>query len=125
MKPDKYTNKTGSLILEAVQVLADNVSEISNWANGAQIVTEKDALSGDPLEALNVKTPDGMKRASRGAFVVKYGNSLAVVDETKFLSKYKLVSGTPKPPEIIERKATSPVKDPWKGITRMNEGPKP
>lgn len=126
MKPKQYTNKTGSLIVEAMQVGVDNIGEISNWANGAQIIEEKNALSGDPTDGLNIKTPGGMKRASHGDFVIKYGEMFAVTGPKMFLSKYTPVvpvDRTIPPSKVIERPPV--VKDPWKDMTRMNEGPKP
>lgn len=125
MDPHRYSNKTGSLIVEAMQVGVDDIGEISNWAHGAQIIEEKNALSGDPTDGLNVKTADGMKRASLGDFVIKYGDNFAVTGPKMFLSKYKLIGETPKPPEIIETKRPNPIKDPWKDLTRFEEGPKP
>lgn len=120
---DKYTNKKGTLTVEAAQVTEDNASEISNWANGAQIIEEKDAITGVPVEGLNIKTPNGMMRASLGAFVIKYGSVFTVVSAQKFLSVYSPVVGTTETAEIIEKRPV--VKDPWEGMTRMNEGPKP
>jgi hypothetical protein len=125
---DLFKNKTGSLVVEAVQVGEDNASEISNWANGAQIIEEKHPLTGQGIEGLNIKTASGMKRASFGDWVIKYGSLFTVAPADQFMSKYTPVvsevaevMSNPEPTPIAKAMSS----DPFEGMTRFGEGPKP
>ncbi len=71
----QYKKKDGVVIVEALKLGdGDNVDKIANWAQ-AQIVTERHAITGDPTEGLNVKTPEGKKRCSIGMYVIRVPTS--------------------------------------------------
>lgn len=120
---ESYIRKgTKNLRVEAAQVGVDDIDAIANWC-GAQIVEEKDALTGQASEALNVKTPTGRKRASAGFYVIKHGDTTQVLSAGEFRSHFRPVE-TPQAP--VPAKPRHPVtNDPFEGMTRFNEGPKP
>lgn len=85
----RYRRKGSAVEIEAAQLLEDNASEISNWAGGAQVVEETLAHSDEKLEGLNVKTPEGTKRASFRMFVVKFNDQFYVVQPGVFSDNYE------------------------------------
>lgn len=85
-----YRKRGSQIIIEAMKLSDDSVDKIANWAQ-AQIVEEKDALTGEASEGLNVKTPYGKKRASRGMYVVKFSGEFYVAAESSFESMYELL----------------------------------
>lgn len=92
-----FSKKVGGQIVQAMQLTDDNVSALANWAQ-AQTVEEMDAITHEAVDALNVKTPDGIKRCSIGSYLVKKGAFFYVVGGQKFESLYTLVSEEPNPP---------------------------
>lgn len=86
----KYKNKKTGIVVDAMQVNENTVDEIANWTQ-SQIVEERDALTGEASEGLNIKTPDGKRRASRGAYVIKHGDYFYVSGGAKFEAKYEVV----------------------------------
>lgn len=88
----RYIHKTKHVIVEAAQLTMDNASEISNWANGAQVVEETDALTHAVQEGLNVKTPLGTKRLSVGMFLVKYQDEFYLTQPGQFQANYDPMS---------------------------------
>jgi hypothetical protein len=83
----KKNNPT--LIVEAMRLIGeDNVANVANWSQ-SQIVEERDALSHDPLDALNVRTPDGNRRCSVGMYVVKIAGHFYVQPKGKFEQQYE------------------------------------
>lgn len=83
-----YKHKTKPIEVEAALLGPDNASEISNWAGGAQVVEEEDALSHAKQEGLNIKTPDGTRRASVGMYVIKLGDQFFVAQPGTFAANY-------------------------------------
>lgn len=81
---------SSNAIVEAVKVSSESVNEIAKWAR-AQVVEELDALTGDATEGLNVKTPDGKRRASRGMYVIKHGSRFYVAGGNRFESMYEAI----------------------------------
>lgn len=56
--------------VEANLLTADNALAVSIWCNGG-LVTEHDALQHDvTFQAINVRTPHGVKRAQEGDWIV-------------------------------------------------------
>lgn len=87
---ESYRKKDNRQIVHAELLTEDSVDRIANWSQ-SQIVEEKDALSGEAQEGLNVKTPQGKKRASLGDYVVEHAGSYYVVSESQFESLYDKV----------------------------------
>lgn len=123
----QYVKKGTTIVVDAAKVGSENVDEIANWAQ-AQIVEEKDALTHRASEGLNVKTPSGKRRASRGAYVVKWAEHFFVVPGSDFEATYTPVV----PMNLVSRIVTSSdrvpdelVQDPFEGMPRFSEGPKP
>lgn len=122
-----YKRRGHNIVVEAMKVDENSVDKIANWAQ-AQVIEEKDAVTGEPSEGLNVKTRDGNARASRGMYVVKTAENFYVVAEQKFESMYEAVIETvsrTEPTRADRRTTMTLVKDPFEGMTRVNEGPKP
>lgn len=88
----RYQHKTKGLYVEAALLTDDNASEISNWAGGAQVVEETDAFTHARQEGLNIKTPDGNRRASVGMYVVKFEDQFFVAKPGTFAANYNPVS---------------------------------
>lgn len=87
----KYMKKSNGLLVEAALLDEENASEISNWAGGAQVVEEENALTHERVEGLNIKTPDGNRRASVGMYVVKFNDQFFVAMPGQFEQTYELV----------------------------------
>lgn len=87
----RYKRKGTAAVVEAAQLTEDNASEISNWAGGAQVVEEGVSHSDEVMEGLNIKTPDGFRRASRGMFVIKFNEQFYVGQPGKFAETYELI----------------------------------
>ena len=83
-----YQHKTKPILIWAAELTADNASEISNWANGAQVVEEEEAFSHAVQEGLNIRTPDGNRRASVGMYVIKLGDQFFVSSAGSFAANY-------------------------------------
>lgn len=118
-----------SVTVMAAKVTPETVDAIANWAQ-AQIVEEKDALSGAAIEALNVKTVSGRSRASNGTYVAQNPlGAFFVVPGAKFESLFKPEGVVPdKVPDQVKNeqlKTMTVVADPFEGMTRFSEGPKP
>lgn len=77
------------IFVEALQLTEDNVDTLANWTQ-AQIVEEMDALTHEVSEGLNIKTPNGKKRASQGMYVVKHGGYFYVSNPGAFEAQYDL-----------------------------------
>lgn len=123
----KFIHKKKLLVLEAVKLTEDNVDVIANWT-GAQIIEEKDALSHETFEALNIKTPGGIKRASQGMYVAKFDGHFFVASAGNFESLYSPFEPIKKVERVEDFKArqrAKMIKDPFEGMTRFGEGPKP
>ena len=86
----KYQKKGTLIVVEAIKLSVDNVGEIANWAQ-AQMVVERDALSHEASDALNVKTPDGFQRCSLGMYVIRYSGLFFVGHPSQFESFYEPV----------------------------------
>lgn len=84
-----YKHKTKPIQVEAALLTEDNASEISNWAGGAQVVEEENALTHARSEGLNVVTPDGKRRASVGMYVVKLDDQFFVAQPGSFTTNYE------------------------------------
>lgn len=84
-------SETGEKVT-AQQLTPDYVTPVSIWA-GASPVVEHDALDHElTYPALNVPTPDGVKRASLGDFVTKDRNGVfGVWKAYQFRSKFREV----------------------------------
>ena len=122
---DKHKHIGTGLVVEALQVGPETVDRMANWAQ-CQIVEEINPITRDTQEALNVKTPDGKKRASRGDYVIGVNGRFYVVGEPGFLASYEPYITTPQPASRADEEYTaSPFDDPFKDMTRFNEGPKP
>lgn len=83
-----FKHKTKPIEVEAALLTEDNASEISNWAGGAQVVEEEHALLHTKTEGLNIKTPDGTRRASVGMYVIKLGDQFFVSQPGNFAANY-------------------------------------
>jgi hypothetical protein len=122
---DTYRHKSTGLEVQALQVDFETVDRIANWAQ-AQVVEEIDPISKTTQEGLNIKTPDGKKRASRGSYVVGVKGRFYVVGEEGFEEAYEPVQvrhqAASRAPEVYEM---SPTDDPFEGMTRFNDGPRP
>lgn len=124
MEIDKYQRKNSSLVVEAVMLTEDNMSEVSNWAHGAQIIEEKDALTNDTTEALNLKTPYGKIRVYSGEMILKAADRFYSFSRRGFLKKYELITNEPLTPvnenvkNYAEGKIDKEVLDPFSNIRR-------
>lgn len=123
----KFIHKKKLLVLEAVKLTEDTIDMIANWT-GAQIIEEKDALNNESYEALNIKTPGGMKRVSQGMYVAKFDGQFFVANAGTFESLYSPFE----PIRKVEREENLKIKarqklitDPFEGMTRFGEGPRP
>lgn len=84
----KYKKKATELVVDAAQVGSVDINELANWAQ-AFVVEEKDALTHEVFEALNVRTPNGMVRASDGMYVVKLNGHIFVSPRNEFERLYE------------------------------------
>lgn len=84
----KFRKKVTGLVVEAAKIGEEDINTLANWAH-AYVVEEKDALSHDILEALNVRTANGMERASHGMYVVKISGRLFVCQPGEFEEMYE------------------------------------
>lgn len=124
----EYKRKRSDITVQAERLTADNVDKLANLTQ-SQIVEERDAVHGDISEGLNVKTPHGKVRASRGDYVV-YSPELKrfyVAKPGYFEANYQVLRDVqlPEPketPNLVQREI---IKDPFEGMTRFNDGPKP
>lgn len=121
-----YMKKGTAIIVDAAKVSPESVNEIANWAQ-AQIIEEKDALTHEECEGLNVKTPAGKRRASRGSYVVKWADHFFVVHGGEFERTYIPVASVTQPPWVGSdiQVPDELVQDPFEGMPRFSEGPKP
>jgi len=83
-----YRHKVRPIEIEAALLTEDNASEVSNWAGGAQVVEESNALTHAKQEGLNVMTPSGKKRASVGMYVIKFEDNFYVSQPGAFAASY-------------------------------------
>lgn len=115
-----------SIVIEAAKVGTDQIENIVNWCGG-QIIEERDALSDHPLESVNLKTPTGRKRASVGQYIVKTAGQFMIVSAYDFERMYD-TNEAPRPRSEAED-PSPPVNrligDPFEGMTRFNDGPRP
>jgi hypothetical protein len=79
--------KATGLVVEAACVGENDINELANWAH-AYVIEEKDAITGDILEALNVRTKDGTERACNGMYVIKVDGQMSVSQPGVFHEKY-------------------------------------
>lgn len=86
----EYAKKSSGLFVEAARVSEDSVEEIASWTGG-QIVEERDAITHQAIEGLNITTPEGRKRASWGAYVFKIGDEFFVAPGGQFEALYSRV----------------------------------
>jgi hypothetical protein len=84
----RYQKKGTMIVVEAVKLSVDNAAQVANWAQ-AQMVEEKDALSHEAFDALNVKTPEGRQRCSLGMYVIKHAGRFFVGHPSQFESLYE------------------------------------
>lgn len=114
----KYrVRRSPAVIVEAVQLNAENVDEVANWAQ-AQIVSEGE---GRDLmhEALNVKTPNGKERLHPGMYLVKFGKDFFTMAPANFEGRYEPVPGKAPPPSP----PTTPTDNPWGDLPRIKDVP--
>lgn len=112
----KYRRKNSGAVIEAVQLQGDNVEEVAVWCKGF-IVEERDAIQHDLLfEGINVKTPSGNKRLSRGGWVMKWNDSFFVISDHSFQGSYELIEE--KPSEFESPKFFD---DPFEGMPRISD----
>lgn len=87
---NRYRHRTKGVIVEAMKLDENNVDNIANWAQ-AQVVEEKDAITGDAMvESLNIKTPDGVRRCQPGQYVVMHNEHFFVATPARFEELYAL-----------------------------------
>lgn len=66
-----YRTKEDYHVVEANQLTSENALVLSAWCEGV-LVKEHDALQHDiTFSAINVPTPEGMKRAQEGNWIVR------------------------------------------------------
>lgn len=76
--------------VEAIVLSPENVDELECWTGGLQIV-EHDALDHEKtFVGLNISTPDGMRRASEGDFVIHKDGYWFVCKPGFFLTNWQL-----------------------------------
>lgn len=128
MHVDRYVNRSKGVFVEAIKLTNDNADTVSNWCGG-QIVEMRDAINHDEVtEGLNIKTPHGMKRLVPGMYLLQYQGEFYLAQGAQFEANYDRMTPlgqqtlTPPPPKEEPKPLT---KDPFEGMTRMNEGPKP
>lgn len=107
----RYIKKNSGLVVEAAQLGEDNVSELANWAQ-AQMIEERDALSNEPQDALNVKTPHGTKRLSQTMWLIWLNGYFFVSDDDNFLTNFDLK---------VEAKPQPLFHDPFRGVGRVGD----
>lgn len=131
----KYKKRRSEIVVEACQVNEDTVDEIANWAQ-AQIVDEKRADSEETREGLNIKTPGGKARASQGMYVVKHNGEFHVMNSFDFEQRYEAIEEVQLPDAPIMQVTVEEdrygiqgienlTNDPFEGMTRFGEGPRP
>lgn len=124
----RFTRRNNaSIAVEAGKVGTDPIENIVNWCGG-QIIEERDAITGERAEAVNVKTAGGRKRASVGQYIVKISTgTFAVISGYDFERMYHTAekpgrkSEAEDPSEPVGRLTD----DPFEGMTRFNDGPRP
>lgn len=104
----RFMKKDSGFVVEAAKVGDSDINELANWAH-AYVVEEKDALTHEVFEALNVRTPEGTKRASHGMYVIKVEGHIFVSQPGAFEDKYSLVQEIP---EDVEAHFTQEQEDP-------------
>lgn len=75
-------------IVEAVQLTAENVKAASFWSGGTEVVEIDPFDDSIRFAALNVETPDGVKRASEGDWIVRRGPEFTVVGPFDFSFRF-------------------------------------
>lgn len=125
----KFVKRKTSIVVEAIKLTEDTVDVIANWAKG-QIVEEQHPLTGEVVEGININTTSGRKRLSQGMYVIKSTAGFHVSQPGAFEATYIPVEQKKPHPtskdETSNRDSVHKMKtDPWDGITRFNEGPKP
>lgn len=91
---DRYMNKQNKVIVEAAQLMSNNAKELAEWS-GSQVVQELDHILGIQMDALNVPTPAGRKRLSRGDYLVLFEGNFHLSKPTQFEAYYDRL--TPRP----------------------------
>lgn len=85
--------------VEAVRLNEDNAAVVAAWS-GAELIEEIDPEHPEETQpGLNVDTPTGIKRASLGMYVVKYGRTFFVSHNRPFEMIYEPVTRTAPPLE--------------------------
>ncbi len=85
---EKYRHGGTGVVVEAVRLDKDNVDEVARWSPKAVIVDEKDPFTNELTKALNIETPDGMRRVSQGQYVVKHSTGFFVALPGRFQLTY-------------------------------------
>lgn len=81
-----------AVTVEAVRLNEDNAAEVAAWS-GATLIEEIDPEHPEEKQpGLNLNTPTGVKRASLGMYVIKYGNQFFVSHNRNFEIKYQPVN---------------------------------
>lgn len=81
-----------AVTVEAVRLNEDVVEEVAQWCR-AEVVEEIDPEHPEEKQfGLNIDTPHGIKRASLGMYVVKFGNHFFVSHNRPFEMKYEPVN---------------------------------
>lgn len=114
---ETWEKKSSSAItVEAVRLNEDNAVAVAAWC-GAEVIEEIDPQ--DPLlkqPGLNVPTPAGMKRASLGTYVIRYGGNNFVESVRKFEELYTPRDRKSPPPESAgDTRHRLGFSDPWGG----------
>lgn len=85
---DRWILTSKGVIVEAVQLTAENVDAIAEWTGG-RVVEETDAISNRMYDSLNIPTPHGYKRLSLGMYVVKFNGMFYLAKRGVFELQYK------------------------------------
>lgn len=91
--PRHYHLVVGDGEIEAIEITPDKVQKAALWTGGVEVVEIHPLDKTIKFVALNFMTPDGIKRASEGHYVVKdaLGN-FSSMGPNEFHSKYKLIN---------------------------------
>lgn len=78
-----------AVLVRAIRVNEENVEDVAKWSS-SDVIQESDPEHPEEMQkGLNVLTPAGIKRASLGMYVIKFGKHFFVDYPRPFEEKYE------------------------------------
>lgn len=84
-----HKRDNSAITVEAVRLNEDNAAAVAEWCKGT-LIEEIDPEHPEEMQpGINLNTPNGMKRASLGMYVVKYGRQFFAQHNRPFETVYE------------------------------------